>query len=350
MTSNRFFTILISISLLLFISNSAQAFDWSMKLEAGGAVPLTAPQSHLFVAGGEGRVKALFGLNRYIDVGPTLGFIGLIASQSNPKSITGVGWEVGAGLRLKRPHDKGTISPWVDGDALYVRTGPLDRFGFSVGVGLSSPMDAKRSVWLGPYVRYLQIVQPSRKDYDNSDAKIIVVGVSLEVGSSRPQPVQQEYIVYVGRKCPAATSCPSCPVNTKQECPKYNNVVVKDNKIELKERIQFAWDKFDIQPVSYPVLNEVVKVLNDNKTFNVLIEGHASSEGLTEHNQELSENRAAAVLQYLVNHGVDITRLSSKGYGSSVPLESNDTLEGREANRRVVFDVELIIINKDSGK
>ena len=75
------------------------------------------------------------------------------------------------------------------------------------------------------------------------------------------------------------------------------------------------------------------------------IEGHTSSEGTVEHNQTLSEGRAAAVLQYLVAHGIEKERLVSKGFASTVPLSTNKTAAGRENNRRVEFLVNFIIIN-----
>ena len=75
------------------------------------------------------------------------------------------------------------------------------------------------------------------------------------------------------------------------------------------------------------------------------VEGHASSEGGDEHNQTLSEQRAEAVLNYLVAHGVNGKRLVSKGFGSSVPLDTNETIAGRENNRRVEFVVYFTILN-----
>ena len=74
------------------------------------------------------------------------------------------------------------ISPWVDADALYVRTGALNRPGFAAAAGLSIPIGETRMFWAGPFVRYLHIIQPHRDDYDNHDAKILSLGISLEVG------------------------------------------------------------------------------------------------------------------------------------------------------------------------
>jgi len=78
----------------------------------------------------------------------------------------------------------------------------------------------------------------------------------------------------------------------------------------------------------------------------VQVEGHASSEGGDDHNQTLSEQRAEAVLDYLVTHGIDKGRLASKGFGSSVPIDTNETVAGRENNRRVEFVVYFTILNE----
>ena len=66
------------------------------------------------------------------------------------------------------------------------------------------------------------------------------------------------------------------------------------------------------------------------------IEGHTDSDGTEEHNSELSQNRANAVVNYLVRkYGVDANRLEAKGWGESKPIDSNDTAEGKANNRRV---------------
>jgi outer membrane protein OmpA-like peptidoglycan-associated protein len=130
-------------------------------------------------------------------------------------------------------------------------------------------------------------------------------------------------------------------------CPPYKKVVVHRDKLELKEKLYFAWDAATLQEESFPVLDEVVQALKDNKTFRVQVDGHASAEGNDDHNQTLSENRASAVLDYLVAHGVGKERLASKGFSSSVPIDTNETVAGRENNRRVEFVVQFKIL--DSG-
>ena len=97
----------------------------------------------------------------------------------------------------------------------------------------------------------------------------------------------------------------------------------------------FAFDKFDLNDEARAMLDEVVAWLRDNPELTVEIGGHTDDRGSDEYNQKLSENRAKAVYDYFVQHGVEASRLSYKGYGESQPIATNDTEEGRQANRRV---------------
>jgi outer membrane protein OmpA-like peptidoglycan-associated protein len=112
------------------------------------------------------------------------------------------------------------------------------------------------------------------------------------------------------------------------------------NRITIDEMIQFEYDSAEIKPESHGILDEVVQVMTDNPRVKKLdIIGYTSSEGSKAHNEKLSTDRAASVLKYLVDHGIDAGRLSSQGKGPADPVQSNDTEEGRIANRRVEFHV-----------
>lgn len=122
--------------------------------------------------------------------------------------------------------------------------------------------------------------------------------------------------------------------------PAQSHVAVRDNKIEIDEKIQFEHDKATILPVSFPLLNEVTKVMKENPQIKkVLIEGHASSEGDAAYNMKLSDDRAKSVMAYLVEHGVEKARLSAKGFGATQPLADNASEQGKEKNRRVEFTI-----------
>jgi OOP family OmpA-OmpF porin len=99
--------------------------------------------------------------------------------------------------------------------------------------------------------------------------------------------------------------------------------------------VKFDTGKWDIKTQYYPILNEVVAILQKNKNIQVVVEGHTDNVGSAKFNQGLSEKRAASVMKFLISSGISGSRLSSRGYGFSRPAASNDTAEGRRLNRRV---------------
>jgi OOP family OmpA-OmpF porin len=118
-------------------------------------------------------------------------------------------------------------------------------------------------------------------------------------------------------------------------------VVLKEKAIEINEKIQFDVDKAIIKEVSFGLLDEVAKVIREHPELRkISIEGHASSEGGDAHNLDLSDRRAKAVMEYLVTKAsIEKERLQARGFGSTLPLASNDYEEGREKNRRVEFNI-----------
>ncbi len=89
-------------------------------------------------------------------------------------------------------------------------------------------------------------------------------------------------------------------------------------------------------------LAKIAGILLVFKASNIIIEGHTDNQGSADYNQKLSEKRAENVMNFLVEQGVEQTRLSSVGYGLTKPIADNTTKEGRQKNRRV----DLIIQEK----
>jgi len=119
--------------------------------------------------------------------------------------------------------------------------------------------------------------------------------------------------------------CPGTPKGAK----------VNNKGCWVIEQIQFETGKSTIKAQAYRALDDVVAVLKRNTTLRVEIQGHTDNIGSEASNRKLSENRARAVMEYLVKKGVQAERLSAAGYGFSVPIASNDTQQGRTRNRRV---------------
>lgn len=101
--------------------------------------------------------------------------------------------------------------------------------------------------------------------------------------------------------------------------------------------VLFDTDKALIKPQFVPMLNNAVDVMEINPGLTVDINGHTDSRGTDAHNQALSERRASAVKQYMVEHGVAPSRMTTHGFGESRPIDTNSTPEGMYNNRRVEF-------------
>jgi OmpA-OmpF porin, OOP family len=103
--------------------------------------------------------------------------------------------------------------------------------------------------------------------------------------------------------------------------------------------IQFERASDNLNRASAATINKLAKVANDCPQTRIEISGHTDSEGIPERNQPLSERRATAVAEALINAGVADRRLSAEGYGAERPIADNATAEGRAKNRRIEFAV-----------
>ncbi len=101
--------------------------------------------------------------------------------------------------------------------------------------------------------------------------------------------------------------------------------------------ILFDVDKATIKPQSMGTINEIFRVLKKNTALKFEIDGHTDNTGNAKQNMELSQKRAEAVKAELTNLGIDGSRLTTKGFGDTKPIDTNDTPEGRANNRRVEF-------------
>ncbi len=122
-------------------------------------------------------------------------------------------------------------------------------------------------------------------------------------------------------------------------CPEVSAEVIKQLN-DYGKTILFDSGKSSFKSQSYPVLQSINDILKEYPNSNFMIEGHTDSDGSNALNQTLSENRAAAVRNYLVEKGINTDRLKSTGFGETKPIASNKTAKGKAENRRV--EVSLI--------
>jgi OmpA-OmpF porin, OOP family len=137
-----------------------------------------------------------------------------------------------------------------------------------------------------------------------------------------------------------------CPdelgVKEEEGCPKkYKLVVVKKDRIEIKQQIKFKTGSAKIiEKASFEIIAEVAQALRDNQQIKkIRVEGHTDSVGTDAGNLRLSQNRANAVMSALIKEGIDPARMEAVGYGETRPIASNASKSGRAENRRTEFNI-----------
>ena len=136
---------------------------------------------------------------------------------------------------------------------------------------------------------------------------------------------------HFGKK-PAAVVAQASPDAQPESVPKQKEVV---DTYELL--VQFDFDKADIKSVYKPQFDEIARVLKENPSISMTVEGHTCSIGTEEYNQDLSGRRANAVKNMFVqDYGISAGRMGIEGFGESRPVGDNQTQAGREKNRRAI--------------
>lgn len=163
---------------------------------------------------------------------------------------------------------------------------------------------------------------------DEEDKCKDVAGVARYMGCPPPD-TDKDGVIDEEDKCPNEAGPASnfgCPVIAPEVIEKVNMAA---------RNIFFATGSAKLLAKSYPSLNNVVTILRDNPSYRVDVEGHTDTTGTAEKNQVLSQDRANSVKAYLISKGVDESRITSEGFGFTMPIASNKTAAGKAKNRRV---------------
>ncbi len=140
-------------------------------------------------------------------------------------------------------------------------------------------------------------------------------------------------------------SCPNDPetyngFEDEDGCPDRGSVVIEENQIVILEKIYFETDSAVIQPRSFPIIDAVAATLNGNPQIRLIeVQGHADERSSDEYNIRLTRDRAASVMEALVQRGVARDRIRSAGYGERCPVDPRHNAEAWERNRRVEFKI-----------
>ncbi len=146
-------------------------------------------------------------------------------------------------------------------------------------------------------------------------------------------------IMDVADKCPNDAETMN-GIDDEDGCPdaKESSVKITKDRLIITEKVYFGNASDRIESRSFGILDDIARTLQENPQIRrMIVEGHTDSRGNEDKNQALSERRAASVMKYLVQKGVDSSRLEARGYGPDKPIADNDTSAGREKNRRVEF-------------
>ncbi len=114
---------------------------------------------------------------------------------------------------------------------------------------------------------------------------------------------------------------------------------IEKGQVVRLNNVFFEFGKATLKEASFPELDRVARLMNENTDMNIELAGHTDNVGAEDKNLSLSQARAQAVVQYLIDKGVSKKRLVAKGYGENKPVATNDTDEGRALNRRVEFAI-----------
>ena len=311
----------------------AQTIPVELRVEPGAAFFVSSSQQARYgPAGAAVGARADVPLWRFLSAELGGGYV-VFPFPSAPDTPPGGALALGAGLRA-------TFHPvWLQAAGHLVVSGPNLRFGYELGAG--GDLGKVGPFSIGPYVRFLHIIQPPTPLQDPTSPMVLSAGVSLSFTlGAPPEPT------LAAVEIPARDKAPARPrvVSASQLASGDDLVVLTHDKIQIKAPTRFETISFEpgtaqIAKDSYLLLATVAKVMFLHPEIRrVQIQGHTDSVGSAAANRELSGRRAESVRKHLVEvNGVEPDRLDAIGYGPDKPLAGNDTPEGRAQNRRVEF-------------
>jgi outer membrane protein OmpA-like peptidoglycan-associated protein len=130
---------------------------------------------------------------------------------------------------------------------------------------------------------------------------------------------------------------PLDPTDDVPRMPQRETLRMEVGKALILEGITFKTGSAEISPTSGDILTKALNTLLDNPEIEVEIRGHTDNVGKASYNLKLSQQRADAVRNYIIRHGIEPRRLTAKSFGWTMPVASNSTPEGRQQNRRIEF-------------
>lgn len=341
----KLIALLASVGALTCFSTAAKAEDFSIHLQPGVEVPFTEPQRSVYNFGPMLNIEPMFKLHPNFAIGPAVQATYLSRRADNGQNA-GVLWQFGVAARLQGDreatgHYGVDMSPYIEGNFSYARTGELSRPSLGARIGIDMFTDDAHVASWGPWIGYTHVFQMNTSDVgtnpliptglslDSRDYNSLLAGISFSFDFPVRRLVETKVVtekvvqyVHVPRHCKA------CEPQVAQVPETFT------------QRVYFDWDKSVIRSwEESDKIDDLVAKLSKFPGTTVKVDGHASLDGQHQHNVELAARRTAAVVAYLISHGVDASRITSESFGPDKPFAPNDKQEGRERNRRVEFQV-----------
>lgn len=255
---------------------------------------------------------------------------------------------VNLGYPINTINREGTLFITADGKTAYYASdrsddrGGLDIYSFE----MRDDIRPKKTLWVKGQVFDKKTSKglPSAVELIDLSTKELVSKIQTdETGNYLVTlPVGRDYAFNVGRKGYLFYSDNFLLSRHSPDSTYEKNIALQPievNATVVLNNIFFDVNKFDLKPESQVELDKLVQLLTDNPTLKLEISGYTDNSGTPADNLVLSNNRAKAVVNYLLNKGIATNRLSSKGYGETKPVADNNTEAGRAQNRRTEMKV-----------
>lgn len=182
-------------------------------------------------------------------------------------------------------------------------------------------------------IRNLETREVTRIKVDTNDGQYVAV---LNATSDYLLSLKKEGVAFSSTLVSKENTTPGEPVVTAT----LEAEPIKKGQAYRLNDINFATNSYELKQEAKWIIDEFAEFLQKNRSLKVAIHGHTDNVGNAQDNLALSDNRAKSVYDYLVSRGIDASRLSYKGYGSSRPIGENTTEKGRARNRRTEFVIE----------
>jgi outer membrane protein OmpA-like peptidoglycan-associated protein len=252
------------------------------------------------------------------------------------------------GYPINTIDEEGSLVVAADGITAYYASdrsdsrGGLDLYTFK----LPGSAAAVKTVWLRGKVKdaRTEMGLPSKVELTDINTRKIISSLQTDEDGNYlvTLPEGREYAFHVNRKGYLVYSEHFSIENSGKDSAMVIDIplepIVAGSRIVLKN-VFFDLNKFNLKPESLTELDLVVDILKENPSMKIEISGHTDNAGAAADNLKLSQARANAVVDYLQSKGINLQRLSCKGFGAQQPVSTNETAEGRALNRRTELKV-----------